>query len=57
MKMYAKYATKLTPFVLVGIIPFQCASPILKALTPYLTDGSNGLLTDIIKAIAPLALP
>ncbi|MBN2446389.1 MAG: hypothetical protein JXO22_06680 [Phycisphaerae bacterium] len=50
-------AMRLMPFVLVGIIPWNCASPLLKSLTPILLNDGNGFLQEVIKAVAPLVLP
>lgn len=43
--------------VLPAIIPTSCARPILRELTPFLIDGSNGFMRDLIFLAAPLVLP
>ena len=48
---------RFTPFALLGLIPFDCASPLLKALTPVLYNDGNELLQTVITAVAPLVLP
>jgi len=47
----------LACFTLPAIIPFDCAQPLLRELTPFLISGNNGFLVDVIFAAAPLVLP
>ena len=43
-------------FVLPAVLPFSCSRPLLEMLTPFLIDGSNGFMTDLIFAASPLVL-
>jgi len=43
-------------FTLPAIVPFSCSSPLLKELTPFVIDGSNSFMHDVIFSAAPLLL-
>ncbi len=43
--------------IMPAIIPVLCARPVLRLLTPFLIDGSNDFLVDVINFAAPLVLP
>lgn len=43
--------------ILPAIIPTSCARPLLQALTPFLIDGDNAFLVDVINLAAPFVLP
>ena len=43
--------------VLPGILPVACERSVLQTLTPFLIDGGNRLLIDVIFAAAPFVLP
>ena len=43
--------------VLPAIIPTSCARPVLRELTPFLIDGGNGFMRELIFLAAPLVLP
>lgn len=43
--------------VLPAIIPTSCARPLLRQLTPFLIDGGNEFMHDLIFLAAPLVLP
>jgi len=47
----------LTTGMLPAIIPTSCARPILRELTPFLIDGSNQFMRDLIFLAAPFVLP
>ncbi|NOT01863.1 MAG: hypothetical protein HOP29_14710 [Phycisphaerales bacterium] len=40
-----------------AILPVSCERNILGALVPFLLDGSNGFMRDLIFAAAPFVLP
>lgn len=43
--------------VMPAIIPTSCARPLLRELTPFLIDGGNQFMRDLIFLAAPLVLP
>ncbi len=43
--------------LLPGILPVSCERDVLQTLTPFLIDGGNRLLIDVIFAAAPFVLP
>ena len=47
----------LSAGVLPAIIPTSCARPVLGELTPFLIDGGNQFMRDLIFLAAPLVLP
>lgn len=47
----------LTTSLVLGILPVTCERDVLQILTPFLLDGSNGTMADIILAAAPFVLP
>ncbi|MCC7291672.1 MAG: hypothetical protein IT449_06395 [Phycisphaerales bacterium] len=46
-----------TVTVLPAILPVSCAQPLLQQLTPFLIDGSNSALRDLLFLAAPFVLP
>ncbi len=43
--------------IMPAIIPTSCARPVLRLLTPFLIDGSNDFMVELINFAAPLVLP
>lgn len=52
-KKWALIATS----TMMGILPVACERDVLQLLTPFLFDGSNAMMVDIIFAAAPFVLP
>ncbi len=57
MKRQIRRLMVLSVGVLPAIIPSSCAEPILRELTPFLIDGSNDFMVELINFAAPLVLP
>ena len=48
---------RVAPVVVFSILPTSCSQELLRQLTPFVIDGSNGLMHDVIFAAAPFVLP
>ncbi len=57
MKKRIFRALAVASFALPAIVPFECVKPLVNTLTPYLIDGSNGFIHDLVFAVAPAVLP
>jgi hypothetical protein len=57
MKKRIRLGLRLLPFVLLSVLPVSCSQSLLNELTPFVIDGSNGFMHDLIFAAAPFVLP
>lgn len=46
-----------TLVTLPAMLPMNCSKPLLEGLTPFLIDGSNRYMHDLIFFAAPFVLP
>jgi len=56
MKQRAFKMMAMIAFALPAILPTSCNQAVLKQLTPFLIDGSNNFLVDVIFSAAPFVL-
>lgn len=57
MKNRIRLGLRVLPFVLLSVLPLSCSQALLNDLTPFVIDGSNGFMHDLIFAAAPFVLP